>query len=119
MSTTTYAPFETWVFSPDVEEEISYLIQIHEDSRDTEDAEDAPLSRAEAVQQMMQDSDGRDHWSADYRKELQTFGIAVGIFKAKTKEQLARIVSIGRGKKYDFKRGEQFFCFTSWKPLGL
>jgi hypothetical protein len=117
---TTESPatsFAAWTFSAPLEYEIAQLIQIHEDSRDMEDEEDGPLSRAEAVQQIMQDSDGRDHWASEFKQELRAFGIAVGIFIPKTKGQLDRIVSLGRGKKYDFKQGGTFYVFKSWTPL--
>jgi len=102
---------DDWKFSQGLEEEIQYLIELCED--------DEPRSRTEALQMIMEDSDFEDHWAHAFQRELQDFMIKIGIYQERTKEQIdAMVICGGRGrKKYDLKRGDKFYLFTSWDVL--
>jgi hypothetical protein len=100
---------DKWKFSQGLEEEIQYLIDLCED--------DEPRTRTDALVEIIQDSDMRDHWAWAFRRELQDFGIQVGLYTARSKQQIDEMAFCGRGKKYDFKRGENYYLFNSWDVL--
>lgn len=103
-------------FSPALEAEIRYRLETKHDSYDPSDPEDSLATREDVLQELIQDSDIPDHYAASFKKELQNFQIEIGIVKASTKKQLEN-VTVTRGKKYDFKRGELYYRFESWEPL--
>ena len=101
-------------FSEKLEAEIAHKLNAAAESADP----DEPVfTRGAAIKELMQDADLPETTAHEFKRELEDFGIAAGIFTPKTKAQIANIVSIGRGKKYDFKRGEVYYRFESWKPL--
>jgi hemerythrin-like domain-containing protein/predicted nucleotidyltransferase/ribosomal protein S18 acetylase RimI-like enzyme len=102
-------------FSKELEADIQHLITTSEDSIESGEP---VLTRAQAIRYLMQDMDDPGHYSHEHRRELQNFGVKIGIFEPCTREELDNIVVIGgRGRKYDFKRGNLYYRFNSWKPL--
>ncbi len=100
-------------FSTQLENEIQYKLDI--DREEPEPGED-PFTRNDAIKELMQDIDIPDCPAAEFKTELENYGIEVGIFKAFTKEDLSNIM-VTSGKKYDFKRNNLFYRFETWKPL--
>lgn len=100
--------------SPKLEEEIAYLLDL---DRDEPEPGETPYGRSDALQQLMQDMDMPDTVASEFRRELEDYGAWLGVFKPHTKAQIDSIISIGRGKKYDFKRCDVFFIFESWAPI--
>ena len=75
-----------------------------------------PYSKKEILQELMQDHmDNPQHPISKYKRELQDFGAKIGIWKSVSKTQLKEMVA--PGKKYEFKRGDKYYVFDSWKPL--
>ena len=93
-------------FSKELEINIQYIMDC---------CDEYDRGRWEAVQMIMQDMDDISYWAILHRKELIDFGIEIGIYKAYTKYQID--ISASTGKKYDYKRGDKYYCFESWKPL--
>jgi hypothetical protein len=104
-------------FSPKLEEEIQYQVDNFNESAEN----GGTLSKTEAVQRMMNDMDEPEMIAAEFKKELQDFGISIGVWKPYTKEQLANMTistsSGRRASKYEFKRGDRYYIFESWEPL--
>jgi hypothetical protein len=100
-------------FSPELEAEIASLMDIHSEGLDEDDP---PPTRVDVIKELMQDSEDREHSASDFKNELRDFGIAIGVYKPYTKEQLENVY-VNRGKKYDFRRGGKFYSWESWKPL--
>lgn len=104
------------VLSRELESEIQYRIENSREEVETGGADEA-LTRTEVLRELMQDADDKDTVAYTFRKELQNLGIQLGIYKEYSKEQLDGISQMGRGKKYDFKRGDKFYLFESWSGL--
>ena len=101
-------------FSPKFEDEISTRLE------ECNDDPNEPVTRNQIIREFMQDMDERDRTASLYVRELQDYGISIGIFKPYTKEQLNNVVQTGKNRrKYDFKRGDVYYVFDSWAPLGL
>lgn len=96
-------------FSSGLQDEINHKINAAKESNEV-------LSEGDAIHQLLDDSDFKDHPAYQFKKELQDIGISKGVFKSYTKNQIDNIVSTG-GKKYDFKRGDIYYRFESWQPL--
>lgn len=95
--------------SQGLEQEIQYKLDIDRDGE--------TFTRADALKELMQDMEDPDHYASEFKRELEDFGAAFGIFKSHTKEQIDQIISTSRKRKYDFKRGRAYYVFDSWKPL--
>lgn len=81
--------------------------------------EENSMTRAQAVQCIMQDCDGSaEWWQSEHKRELQAFGRAVGIFKHYTAKQLEN-VQVSSGKKWDHKFQGEAYLFEGWTPLGI
>lgn len=93
-------------FSADLESEIAERIEMSEDA-----------TRLDVLKELMQDMDDRGMVAYEFRRELQDIGIMLGIFSAKTREQLDRVQISGGRKKYDFRRGDTFYVFDNWDAL--
>ena len=105
-------PAVTKRFSPELEAELRYRIE------DLDHGDDDAPSREDVLQQLMQDCDNPEHVASEFKRELDDFGIEIGVYRETTIEEMARRVVMGRcRKKYDFKRGGRFYVFESWKPL--
>ena len=106
------------MFSPELEEEIKFQMDNYNEDQTGEIlTEDDKLTIGDAIQRLMQDMDDPDHQASRFKKELENFGISIGIYKPITKLQMDRTQILGRGKKYDFKRGSIYYVFDSWEPL--
>lgn len=114
----TKLTFEDWKFSEELEAEIQYHINMHEDDRDPTDPEDGPRTRADVVQELMQDMDMPHHIANEFKDELRAFGRTVGIFRHYTKKQLEN-VQVSSGKKWDHKHKGEAYLFEGWEPLGI
>lgn len=104
--------------SPRLISEIEYHIENSQDDVDIGHAEEAKKIH-DVLYEMIQDMDDKDLPAYEFRKELQTIGIKLGIFKPNTKEEIDKIQIMGGGKKYDFKRGEIYYTFETWDNLLL
>ncbi len=106
-------PIKLPPLAPQVESEIANRVNAANESDET-------FPRSGALIELLQDMDNRDSVAFTIKKELQDFGISVGIFKPNTLAQVQerKRNQIGRGKGYDFKRGDIYYVFDSWKPLG-
>lgn len=100
-------------FSPELESEINYLKDNHNSDPLVGDNK---ITRKDVIQDLMQDMDNPEHHASRFKKELLNFGIAIGIFKPITKEQMHQMQTLG-GKKYDFKLGGTYYFFDNWEPL--
>lgn len=100
-------------FSKELQEEIRFKRQVSKDSIEPGE----PIESFESIIQMLMCEMDDPDFSSTMRKELQDFGIKLGIFSANTKADLANIVVLGHGKKYDFKRGGIYYRFEDWKAL--
>lgn len=98
--------------SSDLENEIGHLRQSFGESADPGES----LSRNEAIKRLMEDMDDPDLYASKFKKELEDYGAKIGIYKPYTKSQLDQI-TVSRGRKYDFKRGDTYYVFESWEPL--
>ena len=105
----------THKFSPALEAEIEY--QIDNFGSPSEDNDFESLTRSDIILRLMQDCDDPDLMAYEFRRELQDYGIEIGIYVANTKQQIDQIQQLGGGKKYDFKRGDRYYTFDSWDPL--
>lgn len=102
-------------FSPALEGEIRFKIETSADS--VEDGEEVK-TRAEVLRELMEDMDYPEHVASEFKRELEGFGIEIGVFREITKEEMSRIFVIGGDrKKYSFKRGGKFYKFETWKPM--
>src|SRR5262245_26241566 len=101
----------SFCFSRELEEEIAFRLDVYFESNDE------AIERNVIIRELMSDMDDREDVAFEFRKELQDFGIRIGIFRAYTKGELDKVVFSGHGKKYDFKRKDKFYMFESWKPL--
>jgi hypothetical protein len=103
-------------FSQALEDEIDYLIGARDEMDDGDQ-----MTRAEAIRTLMGDMQDREHPASEFRRELQDFGAAIGVYVALTKDQLDNVTvwsaRSGYRQKYDFKRGDRYYVFESWKPL--
>ncbi len=102
-------------FSKELQEEIRFKRQV---SKDSIEPGEAIESFGSIIRELMRDMDDFE-FSATMRRELQDFGIRLGIFKPNTLAQINSIASCGRFRKYDFKRGPVYYVFESWKPLNI
>jgi hypothetical protein len=103
-------------FSTGLEEEIQYIMDTFNESP-PEDRDNEILTRPEAIHRIMQDMSDSGMIASDFKKELENFGAKIGIFKEISKEEMANTMISGRGRKYDFKRGDKYYVFDSWEPL--
>ncbi len=95
-------------FSKELREEIDFRIQ-----NSKEDGEES--SESLELKYLIQDMDEKESVASEFKKELENYGIEVGIFKGYSKEELKSIVVFpARSKKYDFKRGEVYYRFDKW-----
>jgi len=92
-------------FSKELEVEIAEKMDASEDA-----------VRSICIKELMEDMDDRGLIAWDYRRELQNYGIAIGVFKEITEEDMQSII-VSSGKKYDFKRNGKYYSFDSWDGL--
>jgi len=109
---------DSFVFSPGLEEEIQFQMDNFNEAP-AEERDNQILTRAEAIKRMMEDTDDSQLTAYDFKKELENFGAKIGIFREISKEEIANTYISGHGNKYDFKRGDKYYVFDSWKPLGI
>lgn len=103
-------------FSSKLQEEIKFQQDTFAESADSGEV----LRVQDALQRMIQDMDDPGVVAYEFRRELQNIGIELGLWKPYTKAQIDEIVVMGgRGRKYCFKRGDRYYVWDSWKPLGL
>ena len=101
----------TTKFSAGLENEIETKL----DSAEPEEGK--AFTRAHAIKELMQDADEKGHPAEEFRKELEDFGIKIGVYREIMKAEMERTTVMGGGKKHDFKRGVKAYVFDSWKPL--
>jgi len=78
--------------------------------------DDGEVTVGEALKELMQDCDDKNHPASEFKKELQDIGIRLGVYKPQTKSQISQVVT-NKGKAYSFKRGDVFYIFDSWNPV--
>ena len=103
-------------FSPGLEEEIQFQMDNFNDAP-AEDRDNEILTRSEAIQRMMEDMDDIETVAYGFKKELENLGVKIGVFREISKEEIANTQILGRGRKYDFTRGDKYYIFNNWKPL--
>jgi hypothetical protein len=74
------------------------------------------ISRWDALKQLIEDYNDKDLPAYEFREELRKIQADLGVLEPYTKEQVDRIVVTG-GKKYEFKKGDIFYVFNSWKKF--
>lgn len=106
-------------FSKGLNNEVEYLLDSSEEMIEDDFGGDRGAARKEIIKELIQDMDEPDHPAGEFKKELEDYGVKVGVFREITKDEMARtvVISRSRGKKYDFKRGGKFYVFKDWKPL--
>ena len=67
-------------FSLGLEEEIQFQMDNFNDAP-AEERDDQTLTRAEAIQRIMEDMDGSESVAHSFKKELENFGAKIGIFR--------------------------------------
>lgn len=98
--------------SKDLQEELGYLRDNHNEDPGVEDI----MTLRDALEDVMQTSDEKDHPSSKFKKELRNIGIQLGVYKEVSKETLDTRQTLG-GPKYDFKQGGKYYQFDSWDGL--
>ena len=71
------------------------------------------LSAADVLKELISDCDIVGTRASDFRSELRSVGISLGVWVPYTKSQLDQVY-VTRGRKYCFKRNHLFYCFESW-----
>jgi hypothetical protein len=99
-------------FSKKLEDEINYMRQTFDEDADPGET----LSRNDAIRRLLEDYTDKSHWSSEFKKELEDYQISTGIVKPYTAKQLESI-TVTKGKKYDFRRGDIFYRFEGWGHL--
>lgn len=103
-------------FSAGVEEEILERLHIMVDEEGDED-----YTRADAIVDVFQDSADPDMPAHEYRREINGYLIAMGVYEEVTQEQLDQTITLrsGRSRKAapDLRYNKRMYSFTSWEPL--
>lgn len=77
------------------------------------------LTVTDALRRLMEDYDDPQTIAAEFKQELRSIEIALGIVRLITQREMDNTVvmsSVSR-RKYDFKNRGLFYVFASWQPL--
>lgn len=106
-------------FSKGIEDEIEFLIDNYGPPSEVNDFSE--YTRKDAIYDLMQDCDDPALIAYEYRSELHSYGIELGVWREITQEEMDNTTihtsSGRRAKKYDFKKNGKFYVFNSWDPL--